>query len=57
RFPQAEFVTSAFGKPEVLALYVIQRTISPLYYYAMKRAAYRLSDPHFYQSSKWLQDL
>ncbi|CAF3371133.1 unnamed protein product [Rotaria socialis] len=57
RFPQTEFVTSAFGKPEILALYVVQRTISPLYYYAMKRAAYRLSDPHFYQSSKWLQDL
>jgi hypothetical protein len=31
--------------------------VSVLYYYGMKRAAYRLSDPHFYQSSKWLQNL
>ncbi|CAF1518098.1 unnamed protein product, partial [Didymodactylos carnosus] len=30
---------------------------SVFYYYGMKRAAYRLSDPHFYQSSRWLQSL
>ncbi|CAF0803106.1 unnamed protein product [Rotaria sordida] len=57
RFSDDAFVNSVFKKPEVLAFYVIQRTFSVLYYYGMKRAAYRLSDPHFYQSSKWLQDL
>lgn len=57
RFRQNEFIESAFKQPEVLAFYVIQRTFSVLYYYGMKRAAYRLSDPHFYQSSKWLQGL
>jgi len=57
RFSDDLFIKSAFKKPEVLAFYVIQRTFSVLYYYGMKRAAYRLSDPHFYQSSKWLQNL
>ncbi|CAF0725261.1 unnamed protein product [Rotaria sp. Silwood1] len=57
RFQYDTFINDAFKKPEVLAFYVIQRTFSVLYYYGMKRAAYRLSDPHFYQSSKWLQDL
>ncbi|CAF0964466.1 unnamed protein product [Adineta steineri] len=57
RFQESTFITSAFLKPQVLALYVVQRTFSVLYYYGMKRAAYRLSDPHFYQSSKWLQNL
>ncbi|CAF2719013.1 unnamed protein product [Rotaria sp. Silwood2] len=57
RFSKDEQGQSAFRYGEVLAFYVIQRTFSVLYYYGMKRAAYRLSDPHFYQSSKWLQDL
>jgi len=57
RFSDTLFVTSAFQKPEVLAFYIIQRTFSVMYYYGMKRAAYRLSDPHFYQSSRWLQNL
>jgi len=75
RFANSSFTTSAFGQPQVLAFYVIQRTcmskqisflyfestkfhlVSVLYYYGMKRAGYRLSDPHFYQSSKWLQNL
>jgi hypothetical protein len=36
---------------------ILSILVSVLYYYGMKRAAYRLSDPHFYQSSKWLQNL
>jgi len=57
RFTDPSFTTSAFQQPQVLALYIIQRTFSVIYYYGMKRAAYRLSDPHFYQSSRWLQNL
>lgn len=57
RFAATTFNCSAFKKPQVLAFYIIQRTLSVFYYYGMKRAAYRLSDPHFYQSSKWLQNL
>ncbi|CAF0856610.1 unnamed protein product [Adineta ricciae] len=57
RIGQTTLSQAAFVKPQVLAFYVIQRTFSVLYYYGMKRAAYRLSDPHFYQSSKWLQNL
>ncbi|CAF4363314.1 unnamed protein product, partial [Adineta steineri] len=57
RFPSDTFNMNTFSKTEILVLYIIQRTFSAFYYYAMKRAAYRLSDPHFYQSSKWLQNI
>lgn len=46
---------SCFNYDLLILLYKI--SVSVLYYYGMKRGAYRLSDPHFYQSSKWLQDL
>ncbi|UJR23093.1 hypothetical protein I4U23_026116 [Adineta vaga] len=57
RFQNEETKEKLFSRKEVLILYVIQRTFSAIYYYTMKRAVYRLSDPHFYQSSKWLQKI
>ncbi|CAF1654357.1 unnamed protein product [Adineta ricciae] len=57
RFQLKHRVPNIFSRKEVLILYVIQRTFSAFHYYAMKRAAYRLSDPNFYQSSQWLKKI
>jgi hypothetical protein len=49
-----DLISSNFDLNEKLTKFLL---VSVFYYYGMQRAAYRLSDPHFYQSSKWLQNL
>lgn len=40
----------------LLALFVIQRFVSALYYYYYKRTALRITDPRFYEDSSWIHN-
>lgn len=37
------------------AMYAVHKISAVGYYYIHKRAAYRLSDPHYYEESEWTQ--
>ena len=40
----------------LVALFVIQRFTSALYYYYYKRTALRITDPRFYEDLSWIQN-
>lgn len=36
-------------------MYAVQKVLAVVYYYIHKRAAYRLSDPRYYEESDWMR--
>ncbi|XP_004931222.1 transmembrane protein 138-like [Bombyx mandarina] len=42
------------SRPAVIFLFLVQRCLSPWYYFFYKRAALRVSDPRFYEDIEWI---
>ncbi|CAD7085918.1 unnamed protein product [Hermetia illucens] len=40
----------------LMALFIIHRLFSPVYYYLYKRSALRMSDPRFYENMDWVAE-